>query len=50
MGMSTAFLAIGLNAAPDSRLETWAKKEAEKELSAELGSKIVAKPEWSKTI
>ncbi|CAD7696081.1 unnamed protein product [Ostreobium quekettii] len=49
-GIATVMLAVGLNAAPDSRLETWARKQAEKELEQELGKEIVRKPEWHKTI
>ncbi|GMH43644.1 hypothetical protein BSKO_11566 [Bryopsis sp. KO-2023] len=49
-GGSALFLWIGLQAAPDSRLETWARKQAEKEVSDEIGPEMIKKAEWSKTL
>lgn len=41
---------ICMMAAPDSRLETWARKQAEKELLEEYGPELVTPAEWKKTI
>eukprot|EP00210_Caulerpa_lentillifera_P006724 g6426.t1 len=41
---------ICMMAAPDSRLETWARKQAEKELLEEYGPEMVTPAEWKKTI
>jgi len=37
-------------AAPDSRLETWARKQAEKELLEEYGPYMIQPAEWKRTL
>lgn len=48
-GGGFVLLHLGFWAAPDTTMETWARKQAEKELVEEFGPDILKPPEWMKS-